>query len=115
MGEKGIGSGPGKVRAARGKGGGGKSIRSFVLRTYIVGRMGVKKLHIDWWVKVVPAYRGGHDYPNTVTHGGLLARILILLQNLFVHLTVKQMCDRRQLIKVEVVYPKLFMGSFCKH
>ena len=34
---------------------GGKSIGSFVLRTYIVGEMGVRELPIDWWVKVVPA------------------------------------------------------------
>ena len=49
---KGIGSEEGKVRAS--KSSSGKSIRSFVLRTYIVGRMGVK-LHIDWREKVVPA------------------------------------------------------------
>ena len=35
--------------------------------------------------------------------GGPLARILILLQTLFVHLVVKQTCDRRQLIKVGAV------------
>ena len=34
---------------------------------------------------------------------GLLAQILILLQTTFVHLVVKQACDRRQLIKVEAV------------
>ena len=34
---------------------------------------------------------------------GLLARILILLQTLFVHLVVKQIRDRRQLIKVGAV------------
>ena len=34
------------VKVARGKGKGGQSHRSFVLRTYIVGGMGVKKLHI---------------------------------------------------------------------
>ena len=49
---KGTGSGHGKVRAAlgKGKGGqskGGKSPRSFVLRTYIVGGKGVKKLHVN--------------------------------------------------------------------
>ena len=49
---KGIVSGQDEVRAAKG-------IRSIVLRTYIVGRMGVKKLHIDWWVKVVPVSPGG--------------------------------------------------------
>ena len=42
---KSIDSGQGKVRAAKGKG--GKSIKSFVLGTYIVRRMMVKKLHID--------------------------------------------------------------------
>lgn len=42
---RGIGSGQSRVRAA--KGWGGKHARSFVLRTYIVGRMAVKKLYID--------------------------------------------------------------------
>ena len=41
--------------------------------------------------------------------GGLLAQILILPQTIFVHLVVKQICDRRQLPKV------IFMGSFYKH
>ena len=35
----------------------GKSTRSFVLRTHIVAGMG-EKLHIDWWVIVVPASTG---------------------------------------------------------
>ena len=35
----------------------GKSTRSFVLRTHIVAGMG-EKLHINWWVKVVPASTG---------------------------------------------------------
>ena len=47
MGEKSIGSGHGKVRAARDKGKGDKSSRSFVMRTYKVGGMGVKMLHVD--------------------------------------------------------------------
>ena len=38
--------------------------KSFVLRTSIVGGMGVKKLPINWWVMVVPAFLGVHDYPN---------------------------------------------------
>ena len=33
----------GKVRAATGKAKGGKSLRSLILRTYVVGRMRVKK------------------------------------------------------------------------
>ena len=54
----------------------------------------MKKLHIDWQVKVIPAFgesreREGHDYPNLGICEGLLAQILILLQNLFVHLVVK--------------------------
>ena len=32
-----------------------RGIGSFVLRTYVVGRMGVRELRVDWWVKVVPA------------------------------------------------------------
>ena len=36
----------------------GKSIRSSVLRTSIVVRMGVRELCIDWWVKVMPASPG---------------------------------------------------------
>ena len=44
---KGVDSGQGKVRAATGKAKGGNSTRSFVLRSYIVGKTGVKKLHID--------------------------------------------------------------------
>ena len=47
-----------KDKSQGGKGRGGKNIRSFVLRTYIVGRMGVKKLHIDLWVNMVPAFPG---------------------------------------------------------
>ena len=41
----------------KGKSLGGKSTRSFVLRTHIVAGMG-EKLHIDWWVIVVPASTG---------------------------------------------------------
>ena len=51
----------------------------------------------------MPSFPGRHDYPNTGMCGGLLARILILLQTPFVHPVVKQIHDRRQLIKVEVV------------
>ena len=56
---------------------------------------------------------GGRDYPNEGMCGGLLAWNLILLQTTFGHLVVKQICDRRQLIKVEAI-TQLFMGSFCK-
>ena len=48
----------GKPMGCKSKGGkrqGRNSTRSFVLRTYVVGGMGVRELHIDWWVKVVPA------------------------------------------------------------
>ena len=48
-GQKGIGSGHGQ---------GGKSIRSFALKTFIVGGIGMKKLQSDWWVKVEP-FLGG--------------------------------------------------------
>ena len=37
--------------------------------------------------------------------GGLLAPVLILLQTLFVHLVVKQIHDRRQLIKIGALSP----------
>ena len=37
---------------------------SLVLRTYIVGRMRVKKLHIDRWAKVVLVLVGRRDHPN---------------------------------------------------
>ena len=63
----------------------------------------MKKLHIDGPVKVVPAFpggEGGRDYPNVGMCRGLSARILILLQTPFVHLVVKQIRDRRQLITV---------------
>ena len=49
------------------------------------------------------SFPGGCDYPNSGRCGGLLARILILLQTPFVHLAVKQTHDRRQLIKVGAV------------
>ena len=48
----------------------------------------------------MPAFPGGHDYPNLGTCGSLLAQVLILLQTPLVHLVVKQIHDRRQLIKV---------------
>ena len=51
---------------------------------------------------MVPASLGGCDYPKVGMWGGLLAQILILLQTLFGHL-VKQIRDRRQLIKGEAV------------
>ena len=44
--------------------------------------------------------RGWRDYPNVGMCRGLSARILILLQTPFVHLVVKQIRDRRQLITV---------------
>ena len=62
----------------------------------------------------MPAFLGDCDYPNSGMCGGLLARILILLQTPFVHLVVKQIRDRRQLIKTEAL-SKVIMGSFCKH
>ena len=59
----------------------------------------------------MPAFSGGLDYPNLGTCGGLLARILILLQTPFVHLVVKQAPDRRQLIKTEAL-SKVIYGLF---
>ena len=59
-------------------------------------------------MKVVPASLGECDHPDLGMCGGLLARILILLQTPLVHLAVKQIRDRKQLIKVgalsKVVY-----------
>ena len=52
---------------------------------------------------MVPAFLEGRDYPNLGMCGGRLARILILLQTPFVHLVVKQIRGRRQLIKVWAV------------
>ena len=46
--------------------------KSFVLRTYVVGGAGVKKVHFDWWIKVVPAFWGRCDYPKVGMGGGLL-------------------------------------------
>ena len=57
---------------------------------------------------------GERDYPNLGMCGCLSALILILLQTLFVHLIVKEICDRRQLIKVEAVtqsYLWAFLGT----
>ena len=48
----------------------------------------------------MPASPGGCDYPNLGMCQGLLAQILVLLQTPFIHLVVKQIRDRRQLIKV---------------
>ena len=56
-----------------------KREKSSVLRTYIVGGVGVKKLHFHWRVKVVSAFRGRHDYPNVGIGGCLLAQVFILL------------------------------------
>ena len=52
---------------------------------------------------MVPTFLGEHQYPNLGMCGGLLSQILILLQTPFVHLVVKQIRDRRQLIKVGAV------------
>ena len=51
----------------------------------------------------MPAFPRARDDPNLGMCEGLLARILILLQAPFVHLVVKQICDRRKLIKVGAV------------
>ena len=51
-------------------------------------------------MNVVPASPGACDHVNVGVCGGLSARILILLQTPFVHLVVKQIRDRRQLITV---------------
>ena len=39
----------------KGKSKGSKTPQSFVLRTYMVGGMGVRELHLDWLLKVMPA------------------------------------------------------------
>ena len=61
---------------------------------------------------MVPAFLGECDYLNLGICGGLLTRIPILLQTLFVHLVIKQIHDRRQLIKIgalsKVIY-RLFL------
>ena len=64
------------------------------MRIYTAGGMGAKQLHIDWRGMCLPKLRSVRESvsPN-----------LILLQTLLVHLVVKQMCDQRQLIKVEAV------------
>ena len=85
--------------------------KSFVLRTYIVGGMGEKTLHIDYLVNVVPAFLGECDYPNLGMCGGLLARILILRRTPFVHLVGIQICDRRQLLKIGAL-SKVTYGLF---
>ena len=60
--------------------------------------MGVRELHIDWWVKVVPAFWERQNYPNIGMGGGLLGQILILLQTLFFHFAY--VTRGRQLTKV---------------
>ena len=45
-----------------------KDSRERVLCT--VGGVGVSELHIDWWVKAVPALQGRRDDPN-VGMGGV--------------------------------------------
>ena len=52
---------------------------------------------------MVPAFLGGRDCPNLGVCEVLLARMLILLRTQIVLLVVKQICDRKQLIKVEAV------------
>ena len=39
----------GKSRGSKSRGSKSRSPRSFVLRTHIVGGVGVKKAHTDWW------------------------------------------------------------------
>ena len=60
---------------------------------------------------MVPAFLGERDYPDLGMCGDLLARILISLQTPFVHLVVKQISDRRQLIKIEAL-SKVIYGLF---
>ena len=59
----------------------------------------------------MPAFLGVCDYLNVGMCGGLLAQILLLLQTPFVHLAVKQICDRRQLIKIGAL-SKVIYGLF---
>ena len=84
---------------------------SFLLRAYIVGGMGIKMLHVDWWVNVVPAFPGGMWLPKhrcVCVGGGLWARILAPIP--LVHL-VKQTHDRRQLVKVGTVTQSYLWAS----
>ena len=53
----------------------------------------------------------GNVTTQTGMCGDLLAQILILLQTPFVHLLVKQICDRRQLIKIGAL-SKVIYGLF---
>ena len=48
----------------------------------------------------MPAFPGGGDYPDLGMCGGLSAPILILLQTPFVHVVIKQIHDRKQLMKI---------------
>ena len=59
----------------------------------------------------MPAVSGGRYYPNVGVWGRLLALILILLHTPFVPLVVKQICDRRQLIKIGAL-SKVIYGLF---
>ena len=56
---------------------GAKRGEAFVLRTYIIGGVQVKKLHFGWRVKVVLAFWGRQDYLNVGMGGGPLAEIFI--------------------------------------
>ena len=75
-----------------------KQSESFILRTYKVGRVGVKKLYFHWPVKVVPAFPPGEIWLPKHRYGGLLELILILLHTLFVYFAY--VTEGRQLIKV---------------
>ena len=82
---------------------------SFVLRTYRVGSLGVKKFTYRLMGKGgtnFPPRR--HDYPNVCMCGGLLAWILIMLQSLFVHFVY--VTEGRQLTKV-VLWASLWTCS----
>ena len=54
---------------------------------------------------------GGHDYPNLGMCWGLFAQVLILLQTLFIHLVVKHICDRRQLLQLGLTQSYLWALS----
>ena len=75
----------------------------------------VRESCIDLWVNVVAASPRGCDYLNMDRGGGLFPQILILLQSPFVQL-VKQVHDRRQLLKIQavthVIYG-IFLWALC--
>ena len=77
---------------------------SCVLRTYIVGGVGVKKLHFDWQVEVVPASPGETWLPNHRYECGCVSQNSYLALESICSCCL---CDRRQAIS-----QSCFMGFF---